>query len=310
MLEPGKLALKRYEGNPILEPVKEHRWESGFVFNCGVIRLNEKIHILYRAQENKTGISTIGYASTYDGFDIEERLPKPVFTPCPDSGFECFGVEDPRLTPVDDTIFMCYTAFGKISGKKDIPVPQIGITSIHIDDFLAKKWNWKKRIYPFPRVSNKDAAILPEKVNGKYVLIHRISPHIWIGYSDDLENWFGNKIIMSPESDWEYLRIGLGSQPIKTEKGWLVVYHGIDRDCVYRLGFVFLDLDDPEKIIYRSRNPIFEPVERFELFGNVPDVVFTCGAVIQDDRLFVYYGGADQVIGVATIDMNNILNAW
>ncbi|MCL5035912.1 MAG: glycosidase [Chloroflexi bacterium] len=306
-----KLMLKRFEGNPILEPIEDHKWESAVVFNCGVVRVDDRTHILYRAQDGRYGVSRLGYASTADGFHIDERLPEPVFSPEEGNPFECFGVEDPRLVRLGDRIYISYTAFGILPDSKEkITIPQIGMTSISVDDFINKRWKWGKRSYPFPRVSNKNCAVFPEKINGRYAIIHRIAPHIWLGYSDDMERWTENTIIMSPEYDWEYVKIGLGCPPVKTEKGWMIVYHGVDKDLIYRLSIVFLDLENPGKILYRHRVPVFEPAKKFEKQGNVPNVVFTCGAAVHDGRLFVYYGGADNVIGVATAEMKDVLGLF
>lgn len=304
------IMLERYIKNPILKPVKKHPWEAGFVYNCGAILLDNKTHIIYRAQGDPPGPSNLGYASSDDGFAIKKRIDKPIIEPNPDNLLECFGFEDPRITQIKDTLYMCYTVYGRMEGvKRWSKTYQIGISSISTADFLNNRWNWSKTIYPFPRVQSKDACIFPEKINGKYAMIHRIAPHIWISYSDDLTHWHGNEIIIQPLENWEYRKIGAGSPPILTEKGWLLFYHGVDRNLVYRLGFVILDRKDPQKIIYRHKLPIMEPEKKYEKKGLVPDVVFSCGAVVKNNTLFVYYGAADKVIGVATCKLNDILNS-
>ncbi len=302
--------LKRYEKNPILTPIKENPWEAIIVFNTGAIYLDGKIHLIYRARGCRGGISRFGYANTKDGYTIDERLDYPIYGPRTDSDIDCFGVEDPRLVQIDDRIYMTYSAFGYTYGmyveQKRV---QIGLTSISVDDFLNKRWRWSKPTYPFPYTDNKDAALFPEKINDKYVLMHRIPQHIWIGFSDDLKVWRDNTPIMMPqENTWEHYKVGGGAQPIKTDKGWLLIYHAVDSKMYYRLGLAFLDLDDPTKVIYRHPNPILEPKEKFEKEGDVSNVTFTCGAVIKDETLFVYYGAADTVICVATAKMEDILN--
>ena len=302
------MVLKRYKDNPILAPVKENPWESIMVYNCAAIYEGGKVHIVYRAQGSKLGISRFGYASTSDGFNIDERLEYPIFGPDAASDLECLGVEDPRLTRIGDRIYMNYSAYGYNMGMV-FPVGgvQIGITSISVEDFLNKKWNWAKRIYPLYRVDNKNSCFFPEKHNGRYVLIHRIPPHIWIAYSDDMKTWDNHKILMSPKFEWEYFKIGGGASPIKTDKGGLLIYHGVDRQMQYRLGVALLDLDDPGKVIARYDKPFLQPETEYELCGVVPNVTFTCGAVVIDDTLFVYYGGADTVVCVATAKVKDVL---
>jgi predicted GH43/DUF377 family glycosyl hydrolase len=158
-------------------------------------------------------------------------------------------------------------------------------------------------------MENKDAVIFPEKVSGKYVMFHRTMPDIWIGYSDNLKEWYGHKIVMRPrEGLWDCKKIGAGPPPIKTEKGWLLFYHGVDEKRVYRLGVALFDLNDPSRLIARQEGPILEPEEPWELEGDVPTVVYNCGAIEKNGMYYVYYGGADTVIGVATVSKEEALD--
>ncbi|MBD3379760.1 MAG: glycosidase [Candidatus Omnitrophica bacterium] len=301
------MVLKRYKGNPILAPRGEG-WESVMVYNAAAVYEGGKVHILYRAQGSKPGVSRVGYASSSDGFNIDERLDYPVFGPDPVNDLECLGIEDPRVTRIGDRIYMNYSAYGKNMGMVNpLQRVQIGITSISVDDFLEKKWNWGERYYPFYMVDNKNSCFFPEKVGGRYVLIHRIPPHMWIAYSDDLKTWVDHRILMSPRFEWEYFKIGGGAPPIKTEEGWIVIYHGVDRKMQYRLGLALLDLEDPARVIGRYDKPFLEPETDYEVSGVVPNVTFSCGAVVIEDELFVYYGGADTVVAVATAKVKDVL---
>lgn len=297
--------LKRYKGNPILKPKRENAWESYMVYNSAVLYEDGRFHILYRAQGLKTGTSRFGYATSEDGFRIDDRLDKPIFMPDPLNDLEC-TVEDPRLVRIDDTIYLTYTAVGNVPrvGWKSI---QIAMTSIKADDFLAQRWKWGRRTYPFPGVDNKHFCLFPEKIGGKWVMYHRIPPHIWVAYSDDLVHWRDSNIVMSPIEGWEYLKIGGGAPPIKLKEGWLVIYHGVDDHVHYRLGVALIDRKDPVKVLMRSKSPLLEPVEWYELHGAVPNIVFTCGAVVVDDILYIYYAGADTVVCVATARVEEIL---
>jgi len=308
------MQLKRYEKNPIIKPIRKHKWESRVTFNAAAIYEGKKVHILYRARDKKM-ISRIGYASSDDGFRITERLSKPILGP--QSDIEAYGCEDPRMVRIGNRIYVTYSAYGKNPkrGKNKNLIyshsgVQLVLTSISVKDFLNKNWNWAKRNYLLPGVDDKGAVIFPEKFNGKYLMYHRIPPHIWYAYSDDLINWYDHNILMMPQRhDWEFFKIGTGATPIKTKKGWLIIYHAASRKLVYRLGFAFADLKDPTKIIYRSPTPILEPDEEFETQGNVANVVFTCGVVLLGDEVFIYYGGADTVICVATAKLNDFFKA-
>ncbi len=305
------MVLKRYEGNPIIKPKPEHPWESYMTFNAATIYLDGKVHIIYRARGVSGGISRLGYAVSKDGFHIDERLDYPIFLPDPVNDLEAFGCEDPRITRIDDTLYMCYTAYGMVPGliKRRLPSIQLAITTIKVDDFLNRRWDkWGERIYPFPRVDNKNSFILEEKYKGKFVLYFRVPPHIWIGYSDNLRDWYNCRIFMSPRFDWEYAKIGSGAPSIKTDEGWLFIYHAVDRDYTYRLGLALVDLENPEKVIRRARVPLLSPDTPEEKTGDVGNVTFTCGAVKIDDTVFVYYGAADTVINVATAKVSDLLD--
>ncbi|MDI3480576.1 MAG: hypothetical protein PWQ97_231 [Tepidanaerobacteraceae bacterium] len=311
---PRARELKRYEKNPLLSPIKEHWWENKYVLNTAAFRIKDRIYLLYRAF-GQDGISRIGLAVS-DGYNIIERLDKPVFIP--EREQERKGCEDPRVVIIDDEIFMLYTAYDGV-------VAQIAAASISVEDFLDRNFDrWKRRGFAFPGLWDKDAFLFPEKIEGKYVIYHRIEPSIWIAYSDELVfPWprDGHKIIMGPRSGmmWDSLKIGAGAQPIKTKYGWLLIYHGVDREMVYRLGVVLVDLKDPERVLYRSPNPVLSPETDFEIGKPgeswVPNVVFTCGAVPavdkdildDDDEILVYYGAADTNICLATGKVEDLI---
>ncbi len=288
----------RFEDNPILKPIESHPWESRYVFNPAMIRLGDRIHIFYRAM-GEDMVSRLGYASSRDGYNIDERLPHPVFEPA--KPCEWRGCEDPRLTYLEGRCVMTYTAYGNIY--------QIGITSIYPESILEKSWEWGERYYPFPNVRNKNAVIFPGRVGGRYAMFHRLDPDIYISYSEDLMDWDEPKLVMSPRPDsWDSVKIGAAGPPIELGSGWLLIYHGVDGDRTYRLGAAIFDKDDPEMVVFRTERPILEPEEDYEMFGYVPNVVFSCGSVLVGDRLLISYGGADTVIGVATLDLNEIIN--
>ncbi len=293
------MKLKRYEGNPILKPKPENEWESETVFNPAVVYDKGLFHLLYRAM-GRDGVSRIGYAVSVDGFKFF-RFDKPIFTPKQIQ--EPRGCEDPRVVKIEDTFYMTYTAYSERGVR-------IGLATT--DNFIQ----WKRYDIEWAERNDKDAVLFPEKIDGKYVLLHRPMHKepmgIWISYSDNLADWYGQQEVMGPgeEGGWDGWKIGAGAQPIKTEHGWLLIYHGVDTEEVYRLGVAMLSLENPSKLLYRYPEPILEPEMDYELRGDVPRVVFTCGACEVRDKYYIYYGGADSVICVATVGKEEMLEPY
>ena len=182
------------------------------------------------------------------------------------------------------------------------------------DNFLNKRWKWTTpRIISDPVRSDKNTCIFPEKIKGKYAFLHRLEHKIWIDYLDDIEyqdkGWLAGKPIMLPrEHEWDSEKIGIAGPPIKTDVGWLLIFHGLSKfDRKYRLGAALLDLKRPENIISRLDYPILEPEEQYEMEGDRPGTVFACGSVVIDGKIYVYYGAADQVVAVAHCRLKDIL---
>ncbi|MBA3047381.1 hypothetical protein KKC83_05575 [Patescibacteria group bacterium] len=311
MLKPSeRFSLLRYKKNPILKPT-EREWEAKAVFNAGALYLNGKFHILYRAMAH-SGRSVIGYANSINGFKILERSIEPVYVPRESfeikAGNGNSGCEDPRLVLFEGKIYMFYTAF---DGNNP---PGVALTSIEVNDFLKQKWNWEKpRLISPLREFNKNACIFPERVNGKIIALHRINNSIDISFVDDLSfsggelgketNW-----IIPRKGMWDSKKVGITGPPIKTKYGWLLIYHGVSDHTTYRLGAILLDLSNPEKIIARTDKPILEPMMKYEMEGQMPNIIFSCGVALKDKKLYVYYGGADSVLGVATTSLHSIID--
>lgn len=299
------IRLKRLSEAPILSPTRR-RWESAAVFNPGALYENGLFHLFYRGvnhpfnlttekprREDKS-VSAIGYAVSTDGVSFA-RFDKPVFTGV--GRQEAWGVEDPRVTRIDDTYYMVYTAFGGRNWYDYRPALCTSRNLVH--------WEEHRVLLDEP---NKDAALFPERIGGRYVLLHRREPHIWIAFSWDLVNWTDHQIIMRTlPGGWESTKIGSAGPPHKTAAGWVLFYHGVDASRVYRLGVALLDRNDPTKVLARQATPILEPETAWERHGLVPEVVFSCGSVERDGAYFVYYGGGDSCIGVAAVDKHALL---
>lgn len=307
-----KQLFERGAKNPILSPILENEWENKNVFNPGAVRIGNKNIILYRAQSTN-GTSTIGYAESKNGLDIDYRHPEPCYVPRSDfeskkGGENSFsGCEDPRLTTIGNKIFMCYTAYNGVDA------PNIAISYINKKDLVSRKFNWSDPVVISPRgADDKDACVLPKKFKKGYFMIHRIQSHITGDYVNDL-SFTPNEIdtsleILEPRKGmWDSKKVGLASTPHLTKDGWLMFYHGVSDNNVYRVGAALLDKNNPTKVLGRSALPIFEPKEWYETEGEVSNVVFPCGSIVDGEKVLIYYGGADRHVGVAKANLKDIL---
>lgn len=308
----GVPKLLRVAG-PIITPESSHSWESKATFNPAAIYLDDQVHVIYRAM-SEDNTSVFGYASSRDGMHIDVRLDEPIYIPKIDAEMKRkpnanSGCEDPRVVRLDDTIYMTYTAYDGMNP------PRVALTSIKVDDFLRKEWRWENpQLISAPNFDNKNACILPEKINGKYVIFHRLENNIHIDYVDDLifekdEYLTGQFEIPVRAESWDAVRIGISAPPIRTNLGWLLLYHGISKvHYEYRVGAMLLDLKDPTIVLGRTPFALLEPEMDYEKLGLVQNVVFPCGAVIMGGNLLVYYGGGDRVVGVASIKFDVLMD--
>lgn len=320
-------SVRRAQNNPVLSPLGHNDWEACGVFNPGAYADDTgTVHLVYRAV-GTDGVSRIGYAKSLDGKTFDERHSYPIFfvenvrglpmyrydpVKFP-SGGSWGGAEDPRLVRIGDTLYLTFNAF---DGWDFI---RIGMTSIKEKDFVAGKWDWKKPILISPEGEiHKNWVLFPEKINGKFAILHSISPEIRVDYRDSLEQ-IGKKEppIKSPQGPrsatrddvWDWKLRGPGCPPVKTDKGWLLLYHAIEKHepDKYKIGVLLLDLNDPTKIIARSPAPLIAPQCWYE-DDEKPGIVYVCGAVIRDDELYIYYGGGDKHTCVAHVPLHDVLN--
>lgn len=301
------MQLNRHPSNPILLPDPTSDWETYNVFNPSVIYHNGLFHMHYRAQ-GLDWISRIGYAISVDGIRWN-RMRRPVLEP--QDASDSRGVEDPRVTEMDGEFYMSYTAYGReFTGQGEPTHAGGGILPMFAHSKNLIQW---KRMGPLViGEDNKDHVLFPRRIQGNYMALHRRVPDVWLAESSDLTHWpeesmrpiFGPR----PENGWDSFRVGGGGVPIETEYGWLIVYHAYDPSHIYRLGTCLLDLEDPASVVHRPKDFIFEPREMWELRGDVPNVVFSCANLVVGDTVYVYYGGADHVIGLATIGFAELLD--
>jgi predicted GH43/DUF377 family glycosyl hydrolase len=316
-----KEILERYKKNPILVPNDLVWWESQAVFNCGVLFDGEKINMLYRAVgEYEKYISRIGYAYSFDGYDFTRSKETAL---APHEEYEKYGIEDPRIVEIDHQIYISYVVLSNYVSQGPIASTALATTR----DFICYK---RLGIITSKGSDNKDVVLFPQNMSRQtsnradsnavtYLFLHRPStwigskygvdrPSIWLGEGNSLTKFEKHTLLIKPEQRWELLKVGAGPPPIKTRHGWLLIYHGVDNDHVYRAGAVLLDLSDPSKVLGRTRNPILEPKEPYEKNGDVNNVVFPTGTCVMDAKLFVYYGAADKVCCVATADLENLVD--
>jgi beta-1,2-mannobiose phosphorylase / 1,2-beta-oligomannan phosphorylase len=256
--------------------------------------------VVYKGKDYLSSISHIRIARSYDGenFTVDDS---PFIAPT--SQDEEYGVEDPRITFIDGKYYINYSIVSQDSWCTALSVTE---------DFKSYQ---KLGIIFHPE--NKDVAIFPEKVNGKYIALHRPNnsgfgnPSIWYSESPDLIHWGKHKCLLrSRDNDFEQKKIGGGAPPIKTDEGWLCIYHAKGADSKYTLMGLLLDIEKPWKIIRRSETPIFEPVEMYEKNGFFGNTVFTNGMVERDGKLYMYYGAADEVTCLATTTVKEVLNSF
>lgn len=344
------MPILRSDKNPIIKPEDVKPSSPDFkvicVFNCGVSRFNGEILLLMRVAETPecdcddvvkvpyldektnlifikelkkadnnidysdprviktqeknylTSISHFRIARSTNGIDFKIDEKPAMF---PEKIYERFGIEDPRITEIDGKYYIGYNAVSDITG--------ITICLASTVDFITFK---RHGIIFLP--DNKDFALFPEKIGGKYHALNRPSStefgmkDIWISQSDDLMSWGNHKILVTGgEGFWDDGRIGCGAVPFKINEGWLEIYHAASKDGKYCLGAILLDIDDPSKIISRNANPIIEPEEPYEKYGFMNNVIFTCGALCENGIVKIYYGAADNYIAYAEIELKEIL---
>lgn len=338
---------KRFHENPLLKPSDLNPGIEGMEITCllnpGVFRMNGKVWLLlrvaerpkqlegkisfpvyddgrvkvmsfdkddseldasdprvinYKGQDYLTTLSYLRFVCSDDGIHFkEESAYKPIFG---QGELETFGIEDCRVASMEDGFYLTFTEVSPVA---------VGVGLITTNDF--KHFERKGMIFP---PHNKDCAIFEEKINGRYYALHRPSSpelggnYIWLAESPDRLHWGYHKCIaVTRKGSWDSARVGAGGAPIKTDEGWLEIYHGANKEHRYCLGALLLDLNDPSKVIARSKEPIMEPIAEYEKTGFFGNVVFTNGHYVEGDTIYMYYGASDEVICGAKLSISEIL---
>jgi predicted GH43/DUF377 family glycosyl hydrolase len=298
--------LTRHPANPILRAV-DWPYPVHTVFNAGATLLRDGTTLLLCRVEDRRGHSHLCAARSANGIDGWVIDKEPTLLPNPEHyPEELWGIEDPRITFVEDLgkYVIAYTAFGKAGP---------GVALALTEDFRSFE-----RCGLIMQPDDKDAALLPRRIGGRYALIHRPmqheGAHVWISYSPDLTHWGGHKLVLAARKGgwWDANKVGLSPPLIETPRGWLMLYHGVRHTpagCLYRLGLALFDLEDPEHCLARGDSWIFGPEESYERSGDVGNVTFPCGYTLDadGDSLRIYYGAADTSIALATASIAELL---
>ncbi|HOJ13647.1 MAG TPA: glycoside hydrolase family 130 protein [Deltaproteobacteria bacterium] len=295
--------VERYPGNPILTK-DDVPYPVETVHNAAVVKHAGGYTMLFRSHL-KNGRSVIGIADSRDGYAFTVR-DRPFVTPATEGPFaqvEEFGVEDPRITLVEGEYLVTYSAYSRFG---------VRVVLARTADFEAVE-----RIAVITQADCRNVVLFPERIGGRYVRLDR--PHseimpwsIWMSSSPDLVHWGESKPLISPMTyHWDEMKVGPGSPPVKTERGWLHVFHGVFKTmdgAVYRLGTALHDLADPSRVIGVADEWILQPEDPWEVTGYVHNVVFCCAMVPEDDRTAkIYWGGADTVVCAGTVDMEELV---
>lgn len=333
-----KFKLEKYDNNPVLKPNPENDWENLVVCNPGVWYEDGKFYMLYRAAGNdEQHVIRFGLAVSQNGKDFQRCSEEPVFSPSAD-GPDMGAVEDPRIVKFGEEFYITYAyrpyppgQYWKF-GHDEINLPQCGADAPAVlknniansgllltSDF--KNYRRLGRITQ-TNLDDRDVILFPEKINGKYAMLHRPKewvgeeygcehPSIWLRYSEDLMVWEkpSTLLLAGKKSTWEE-KIGGSTPPLRTKDGWLVIYHGVENGGLgyYRVGVALLDLEDPSIVKARLKDWIMEPEHDYEIDGFYKGCVFPTGNMIIEDTLYVYYGAADRFVGLATCNINELLN--
>lgn len=304
MAGPDGRLVKRYEKNPILTK-EDVPYPVETVHNAGVVKDGDRYLMVFRSHR-RNGRSILGLAESDDGFHFQV-LPEPFLAPAKEGAFaayEEYGVEDPRICAIDDAFLITYSAYSRFG--------------VRVALARTKDFKQVERIALITQADLRNAVLFPGRIRGRYARLDRphseISPwSIWISYSPDLVHWGESRVVIQPQRyHWDEMKIGPGATPMPTDQGWLDIFHGVFKTMggsVYRLGVALHDLEDPSRVLGVADEWILQPEDPWEVTGYVPNVVFTCGAVAEDDgSLKIYWGGADTVMCAGTARVADLVD--
>jgi beta-1,2-mannobiose phosphorylase / 1,2-beta-oligomannan phosphorylase len=329
------MIIERCKKNPIVIPGVED-WRKVVTFNPGAIYENGKFYLYERTAGTLRPFRTcIGLLESIDGINFSQVGNEPIFT-SEMIGFPEGSVQDARVVKIDDKYYMTYAM--QPYGFDCYP------TGEGVPDYDTSNYpNWKNRAYPMitqsgiavsddaihfkhlsftssEEIDDRDHTLFPGKIKGNFALLRRPTefigdkygteqPGIWLSYSKDLITWTDPKLLAIANEEWEGAKIGAAANPLKTDSGWLLLYHGVDKNSVYRVGAMLLDIENPLKVIARTSKFIMEPTEYYEKFGLIiPNVIFPTSIINRDGTVYIYYGCCDSNIALATVPIKDLID--
>ncbi len=296
----------------VLEP-RDVWWEAGGVFNPGIAEFGGRIYMMYRAV-GRDHLSRLGLAVSEDG-ERFTRFDFPALEADQSNPYERLGLEDPRITKIGRDYYITYTAASVYGANHpDTLAPSLNSPGVPWRVRLSLMRTRDFRTFErfgvvMPEIDTKDGVLFNRQIQGKYWLFHRIVPAIYVSVSNNLRQWSGGFQLLGPREDWESDKIGAACPPIETERGWLLLYHAVDRRKVYSMGAALLDKENPAFVIGRSKEPIMTPTEKWEKTGVVPNVVFATGSLVSQKTVSIYYGAGDKVVGLVKISLDALLES-
>ncbi len=351
------LKVKKYTGNPILGPSQNRQWGRDEARNPGVVFDGSTFHMTFTTSSLKSEAPSdmvLGYAKSTDGINFEEN-PEP-FLPASENfdDFDYGSTEDSRITELDGKYYIVYAARSQKTMDFNKGIKRLGpngnINPTWTENFrrvgIAVTEDWKnvKRLGPVTseHICDANVVLFPEKINGKYAMLHRPTPFIpwilpltycpgavWISFTDDMKCGGSGKrdmpwnmedgvdipndhLLIKPEYEWEGFKVGGSGVPIPTDDGWLTFYHAVDRSGKYRVGLMLLDRHDPRKVIARSPRPIMEPELEYETGtpgkGHYANCIFPTANVVVGDEIYIYYGARDLYCCLATVKLKDTID--
>jgi len=300
-----KELFQKHPSNPILT-VKDWPYPVTMTYNAAATKVGKKTLLLVRV-DDRTCTAHLSVATSDNGVSGWQVQPEPALVPSPDHPEEEWGLEDPRITRIDELDCWVVAYVGSSDGG---PVVSLATT---------KDFKTFERLGAVMAPDNKDAALFPRRIGGRWAMLHRpvssilgTVANIWIAYSPDLRYWGENKLVMRASGGWKWdgWKIGLNPEPLETPEGWLICYHGVRATAsgnTYRMGLALLDLEDPSRVIRRCKDWLIAPSEEYERRGEVENTVFSCGWTVEGDELRLYYSGADTCVALATASMKEVM---
>ena len=298
----GRDIVPRWEGNPIIT-IDDLSFRCSDICNAGAVKIAGE-YVLLLTIQGLEGFYSVYPARSSDGYHFKVDN-QPILIPSnaePFAAYEEMGVLDPRITLLEETYYISYNALGPCGYR-------LGLAS-------TKDFRTVHRIDLISEPDTKGGVLFPGKIKGKYARLERPGngSSIWISYSDDLEYWGWSEVVMTPRSGfWDHDRIGASTPPMETEEGWLFIYYGVKQTSsgpLFRLGAAILDAENPVQVLGRTNVPILSPREEYERIGDVANLVFSCGAIIEpDEEVKLYYGAANSCICIGTTKVENIIHA-